>query len=78
MTSNRMARPSGKISNRILLAPSNTSRNIIEFERVTLQIRTVPQEAVRQIEHVYFPDAGLLSLLSASSEASYPAMSASC
>ncbi len=65
MTTNRKTRMLDKASNKILESLSKESRaELRSMERVTLHSGMVLQEPDREIEHVYFVEGGLVSVLS--------------
>src|SRR5262245_58761356 len=57
-----------KASNRILRVLSQSTRELNAFEPVSLRSGMVLQEPDREIDHVYFPEQGLVSLLCVNSD----------
>jgi len=68
MDINHVSRISDKASNRILRVLSQSAPELNSFESVSLHSGMVLQEPDREIDHVYFPEQGLVSLLCVNSE----------
>jgi CRP-like cAMP-binding protein len=68
MDINHSSRIREKASNRILRVISHSTQELNAFEQVSLHSGMVLQEPDREIDHVYFPEHGLVSLLCVNSD----------